>query len=82
MYNSLLLPDLRVMLDEQDDTSMESFGEALHAAVVAEVLEGLEGSDVWREKGAVGTVSAGAQETLAGVAREPCGASASDGRGG
>ena len=48
MYNSLLLPDLRVMLDEQDDTSMESFGEALHAAVVAEVLEGLEVSDVWR----------------------------------
>ena len=48
MYNSLLLPDLRVMIDEQDETGMESFCEALHAAVIAEVLEGLEVNNVWR----------------------------------
>ncbi len=48
MYNSLLLPDLRLLLDEDDSHGMTEFCEALHPAVTAEVLEGLDTADTWR----------------------------------
>ena len=48
MYNPLLLPDLRVMLDEQDEAAMAEFCVALHPAVASEVLEGLESKEVWQ----------------------------------
>ena len=48
MYNQLLLPDLRVMLDEDDTQAMTEFCEALHPAVAAEVLEELETAETWR----------------------------------
>ncbi|NOX54287.1 MAG: magnesium transporter [Planctomycetes bacterium] len=48
MYNSLLQPDVRVMLEENDTQGLREFCRALHPAVVAEVLEGLPPEDVWR----------------------------------
>jgi magnesium transporter len=48
MYNPLILPDLRVMLQENDAAGLAEFCEALHPAVAAEVLEGLAPADVWR----------------------------------
>jgi len=48
MYNTLLLPDLREMLQENDAASLSEFCNALHPAVVAEVLEALSNEDVWR----------------------------------
>jgi len=47
LYHSLLLPDLRVMLDEHDDVGMAEFCKVLHPAVVAEVLEGLDPARTW-----------------------------------
>ncbi len=48
MYNRLLLPDLRVMLEEDDKQAMTEFCEALHPAVAAEVLEELQTGETWR----------------------------------
>ena len=49
MYNRLLLlPDLRELLVADDVTGVAEFCEALHAAAVAEVLEGLEADESWR----------------------------------
>ena len=48
MYNPLLLPDLRLMLEENDEKGMAAFCEVLHPASIAEVFEGLEPQDVWR----------------------------------
>jgi magnesium transporter len=48
MYNSLLLPDLREMLEQNDTRGLAEFCDALHSAVAAEVLEGLSKEDVWR----------------------------------
>jgi len=48
MFNPLLLPDLRVLLDENDQPGLAEFCGALHPVVVAEVLEGLERDDTWR----------------------------------
>lgn len=42
MYHSLLKPDLREMLTEQDVRGMAEFCDVLHPAVTAEVLEGFE----------------------------------------
>jgi magnesium transporter len=47
MYNPLLLPDLKQMIEEEDAQGLEEFCEALHPAVAAEVLEGLEPHDIW-----------------------------------
>lgn len=48
MYNPLLLPDLRLMLEENDEKGTAAFCEVLHPASIAEVFEGLEPQDVWR----------------------------------
>jgi len=48
MYNPLLLPELREMLAEDDAQGLDEFCRVLHAAVTAEVLEGLDPNDVWR----------------------------------
>ncbi len=48
MFNSLLLPDLRFMLDESDGPGLKEFCEALHPGVAAEVLEGLDAPVAWQ----------------------------------
>ena len=48
MYHPLLLPDLRIMLDEDDKQGLAEFCGVLHPAVTAEVLEGLETDEIWR----------------------------------
>ena len=48
MYGSLLLPDLRVLLEVDDVQGMGEFCEALHAVVTAEVLDSLEPAETWR----------------------------------
>ena len=48
MYNPLLLPDLRLMLAENDTAGLQAFCEIFHAAATAEVLDGLDPPDVWR----------------------------------
>ncbi len=48
MFNSLLLPDLRQMLDENDAAGLREFCEILHPAGVAEVLQDLSSADVWK----------------------------------
>ncbi|MEX2285935.1 MAG: magnesium transporter [Planctomycetaceae bacterium] len=48
MYNPLLLPDLRVMLEEVDAQGLSEFCNVLHPAVAAEVLEGLSSDDIWK----------------------------------
>ncbi|MBA3315849.1 MAG: magnesium transporter [Planctomycetaceae bacterium] len=48
MFNSLLLPDLRQMLEENDAAGLREFCEILHPAGVAEVLQDLSSADVWK----------------------------------
>ena len=48
MYNSLIVPDLRLMLREGDAIGLRQFGEYLHPAVVAEVLGSMEPEEVWQ----------------------------------
>ena len=48
MYQSLLLPDLRVMLQEQDTQGLHEFCEVLHPAIAAETLEGLASEEIWQ----------------------------------
>ncbi len=48
MFNSLLLPDLRFMLDENDGPGLKEFCDALHPGVAAEVLEGLAPPVAWQ----------------------------------
>lgn len=48
MYNSLIVPDLRMMLAEDDQFALREFGEVLYPAVAAEVLESMEPDEVWR----------------------------------
>lgn len=48
MFNSLLLPDLRQMLDENDAAGLREFCEILHPAGVAEVMQDLATTDVWK----------------------------------
>lgn len=47
-YRSLLFPDLRMTLDADDDDGLREFCEALHPAVVAEVIDELEPAELWR----------------------------------
>ncbi|MGC1272120.1 MAG: magnesium transporter [Planctomycetaceae bacterium] len=48
MFNSLLLPDLRQMIEESDSLGLREFCEILHPAAVAEVLQDLSSGDVWK----------------------------------
>lgn len=48
MFHSLLLPDLRQMLDEDDGAGLRDFVEVLHPVAIAEVLQELPSADVWR----------------------------------
>ena len=48
MYNPLLLPDLRQMIEENDTLGLKEFCEALYPGVTAEVLDGLDPDDIWR----------------------------------
>jgi len=47
LFNSLLLPDLRVMLEEEDGEGLREFCSALYPGVAAEVLEGLDPGQAW-----------------------------------
>ncbi|MGZ0168048.1 MAG: magnesium transporter [Planctomycetales bacterium] len=47
-YRSLLFPDLRMTLDANDDDGLREFCQALHPAVVAEVIDELEPAELWR----------------------------------
>jgi len=46
-YRSLLLPDLRMSLEEKDQAALREFGLALHPAIAAEVLEELDPQEIW-----------------------------------
>ncbi len=48
VFNTLLLPDLRQMLEEDDGPALKEFCEALHPGVAAEVLEDLDSATAWR----------------------------------
>ncbi|MBL4884875.1 MAG: magnesium transporter [Planctomycetaceae bacterium] len=48
MYQSLLLPDLRQMLNENDELGMKEFCEVLFPAVSAEILTELQPAEAWR----------------------------------
>jgi len=48
MFDRLLLPDLRELLETSDTEGLREFCEALHPAVVAEVLGRLDSIEVWR----------------------------------
>ncbi len=48
MIHSLLLPDLRQMLEEGDAAGLREFCEILHPAAAAEVLQDLPTADVWK----------------------------------
>ncbi|MCH8828055.1 MAG: magnesium transporter [Planctomycetes bacterium] len=48
MYSPLILPDLRLMLAENDSQGLAEFCEVFYPAVTAEILEGLENADIWR----------------------------------
>ena len=50
-FDSLLLPDLKEMLADNDPVGLAEFCDALHPAVTAEVLEGLSNEDIWRVLG-------------------------------
>lgn len=47
MYTPLILPDLRVMLQEKDAQGLAEFCDVLYPAVTAEIVEGLDPTDVW-----------------------------------
>jgi len=48
IYQHLLQPDLRLMLQDDDQVGLREFCEALYPVVVAEVLEGMDVADAWR----------------------------------
>ncbi len=48
VFNTLLLPDLRQMLDENDGRALKEFCEALHPGVAAEVIEELDAKTAWQ----------------------------------
>lgn len=48
IYHHLLQPDLRMMLQEDDEFGMHEFCEALYPVVIAEVLEGMSPDEAWR----------------------------------
>mgnify|MGYP001270866549 CR=1 FL=1 len=47
VYRSLILPDVRLMVAEEDRHGLTEFCRVLHPAVVADILEELEAHEVW-----------------------------------
>lgn len=47
VYSSLILPDLRLMVQEEDRHGMSEFCRVLHPVVVASILEELDPREVW-----------------------------------
>lgn len=47
VYSSLILPDVRLMVQEEDRHGMSEFCRVLHPAVIATILEELEPREVW-----------------------------------
>lgn len=47
-YNKLILPDLQLMLAEDDSRGLSEFSDVLHAAAIASILEELPEADTWR----------------------------------
>ena len=48
MYSQLLLPDLQILLQEDDADGLREFCEVFHPAATAEVLGSLSSAEVWR----------------------------------
>ncbi|MCA9071057.1 MAG: magnesium transporter, partial [Planctomycetaceae bacterium] len=48
MYQALMYPELKMLLEENDLTGMSEFCDVLHPAVTAEILEKLDSSDAWK----------------------------------
>ena len=48
MFETLLLPEIRELLESNDIAGMSEFCQALHPAVVAEVLTGLDSGEAWK----------------------------------
>jgi magnesium transporter len=48
MVNTLILPELRAMLEEQDDQGLAEVTAELHPATVADFTEGLGAAETWR----------------------------------
>lgn len=48
MVNTLILPELRAMLEEQDDQGLAEVTAELHPATVADFTEGLSSAETWR----------------------------------
>ena len=48
MYQALMYPELKQLLEENDVAGMAEFCEVLHPAVTAEVLEKLEPAEAWK----------------------------------
>ena len=46
--NPILIPELRLMLAEDDSAGLREVAEELHPATVAEFTEGLDNAEVWR----------------------------------
>jgi magnesium transporter len=47
VYSSLILPDVRLMVQEEDRHGLTEFCRVLHPAVIASILEELEPREVW-----------------------------------
>lgn len=48
VYGRLLLPDLKIMLQENDEEGLREFCNVLHPVVASEVLEDLDAETVWK----------------------------------
>lgn len=48
MYQALMYPELKMLLEENDVAGMTEFCEVLHPAVTAEILEKLDAADAWK----------------------------------
>jgi magnesium transporter len=48
MKNPLLTPDLRELIEKNDEKALQSFCASLHPAAVAEFLGALSGHEIWR----------------------------------
>lgn len=48
MYTRLIRPDIRMMLDEDDQDGLREFCEALYPAVAAEVLDDMPPAEIWK----------------------------------